>query len=67
MNATYRVNARFAVAKAQDAVNNWQAGLDRATQAGDPEGIEFCRKSLEACSKHLSFVREDIKNVHKYL
>jgi hypothetical protein len=67
MNTNYQINARFAVAKALDAVKSWEASLEVQTAKGDLEGIEFCQKSLEACRRNLEEIKESTKNVQAWL
>lgn len=67
MNATYRINARFAVSKALEAVTGWEKALEVQVAAKDLEGIAFCEGSLKACRANLAKVREDVKNVQNWL
>jgi hypothetical protein len=66
MNTTYRVNAQVAVNKALEAVRSWEGALLEQTAKGDLEGIEFCKRSLEASKGNLELVKESVKRVHEW-
>lgn len=66
MNTTYRVNAQVAVNKALEAVRSWEVALAEQTKKGDLEGVEFCKKALEASRGNLEQVKGSVKRVHEW-
>lgn len=61
MNQNLTMNTRYAIHKASEPVRSWEKALAANIAANNLEGIEFCRKSLEACTRNLEAVRKDIK------
>lgn len=58
---TYKINAGFAISKAEATVANWTAGVAKAERIGTPDQIAFARESLAAARANLDAVRQDVK------
>lgn len=61
MTNTYEISAFYAIAKAKEAVQSWEAGVAKARAEGTASDIEFCEGSLRKCVEKLEWVRRDVK------
>jgi hypothetical protein len=62
MTNTYQINAFYAVSKAKEAVQSWEAGVAKAKEVGaSMQDVRFCEESLRKCQENLAKVRRDVK------
>ena len=61
MTNQYQINAFYAVSKAKEAVQSWEAGVAKARAEGTPADVEFCEGSLALCVANLAKVQKDVK------
>lgn len=62
MTNGYQINALYAVTKAKEAVQSWEAGVAKAKEMGaSAADLRFCEESLRVCLENLEKVRRDVK------
>jgi len=62
MTNQYQINAFYAVSKAKEAVQSWEAGVAKAKEMGaSASDLEFCEGSLRMCRENLAKVQRDVK------
>jgi len=63
MTNTYQINAYYAVSKAKEAVQSWEAGVAKAKAMGaSMSDMEFCEVSLRMCRENLEKIQRDVKD-----